>query len=205
MSTPDTDPKKPDANPNPNPAPASDDQKPIEKPDSEKTAEELAAEAEAIENEIKEKQKGQTPEQIKANQLRRLEKAREKRDALNNAPDTTVNPQSPAIAVEDLVTLEVQNLDKNSDKAKILQKYVAAGIVPNYKAALTHPGVLGEFKALEDAANAATVIDENDTAARLKTRKEAIAQARATGEVPEDPELKKAIVDDSLSRMSALR
>lgn len=171
-----------------------------EKKDEDKTAEELAAEAEAIEAELKNKGK-QTPEQIRENQLKRLQKAREKREALNNEN----HDDKSKIAVEDLVTLEVQGIDKNSEKAKILKRYVDAGIVSNYKEALNHVGVKAELEVLNASTNAKTVVDENDTEEnQVKTKKEVIASYRASGEVPEDPELRKALAEDNLSKMSSL-
>jgi hypothetical protein len=171
-----------------------------EKKDEDKTAEELAAEAEAIEAELKNKVK-QTPEQIRENQFKRLQKAREKQSLLNNEPED----KKSEIAVEDLVTLEVQGIEKNSDKAKLLKRYVDAGLVSNYKEALNHVGVKAELEALNASSNAKTVVDENDTAEnQLKTKKEVIASYRASGEVPEDPELRKALAEDNLSKMSSL-
>jgi hypothetical protein len=193
--------KKPDAAPVIAPAaPADPATPPAVKPDEEKTAEELAAEAEAIEAEIKAGKK-QTPDEIKANQLQRLKNAREKREAMTNGVQTD---KSSEFAVEDLVTLEVKGIDKNSDEAKLLKRYVDAGIVKTFKEAYNHVGVKAELEALAASKNAATVIDENDTEAVLKTKKEAIAQARASGEVPEDPEMRKALVEDNISRMSQL-
>lgn len=181
-------------------------QKPVEKSDDEKTAEELKAEAEAIEAEIKEKKGYSKDEEIRANQLRRLQKAREKLDSLNNEPaDDKPKGKSDEIATEDLVELRVNNIDRDSDKAKILERYVKGGIVKNYKEALQHVGVKAEIEALEKATNAKTVVDENDTEEnRLKTKKEIVAGYRASGEVPDDPELQKAIVEDNLSKMTQL-
>lgn len=172
---------------------------PEEKKDEDKTAEELKAEAEAIEAEIKEKKGDSKEEEIRANQLRRLQKAREKRDSLNNEPEDNKKDE---IAVEDLVTLEVKGIEKDSDEAKILQKYVKAGICSNYKEAMNHVGAKAELDALKESNDAKSIIDENDSEEnQLKTKKEAVASYRQSGEVPEDPDIQKAIVEDNLKQM----
>lgn len=192
-------------------AKAAEDAKGKGKPDSEKTADELKAEAEAIEAELKAAKGGATEDEIKANYIRRKEKAQEKLARIKeggNADDDDDKPNTrkkPEIAVEDLVTLEVKGIEKDSEQAKILAKYVKAGIVSNYKEAFNHVAVKAELDALDATKNAKTVIDENDTSENgLKTKKEIVAGYKASGEVPADPKMQKAIADSNLEQMTQL-
>lgn len=170
------------------------------KADTEKTAEELKAEAEALEAEIKElKEKGQGDE-YKNNQLIRLEKARAKKEALMGIDKDT--KKSEDIDTRDLITLGKNDISEDSEKAKILAKYKAGGLIKDYSEGLNHIAIKAEFEALDAVNNAKTVIDENDTdEVKVKTTKEIINNYRNSGEVPNDPKLQKAIADDNLKSM----
>lgn len=170
------------------------------KPDNEKTAEELKAEAEALEAELKElKEKGQGDE-YKNNQLIRLEKARAKKEALLEA--TKGDKKSEDVDTRDLIILAKNDLSEDSEKAKILAKYKAGGLINDYSEGLNHIAIKAEFEALDAKNNAKTVIDENDTdEVKVKTTKEIINNYRNSGEVPNDPKLQKAIADDNLKSM----
>lgn len=181
------------------------DKKP--KSDADKTYEELKAEAEAAEVAYKNAKGGISEDELKANMIRRRDKANERLTKIKNGDvdddDKPNNSRKPEIAVEDLVTLEVKGIDKNSEQAKILKRYVDAGIVKTYKEGLTHVAVKAELDALNADKDAKTVIDENDTPEnQLKTKKEVIAGYKASGEVPKDPKLVKAIAEENLKDMS---
>lgn len=181
----------------------------VEKPDSEKTVEELKAEAEALEAELKTAKGDQTEDEVKANMIRRKEKAAEKLAKLKNGeaePITQPDKGKKDIDTRDLITLGKADIAEDSDQAKILERYKQGGIIKNYADGLNHPGIKAEFEALKSKNDAKTVVDENDSAGnQLKTKKEAIAGYRASGEVPADPALQKAIVEDNLAQMTQLR
>ena len=105
--------------------------------------------------------------------------------------------------VEDLLTLRLNNIQKDSDKAKILEKYKKGGLVDSYESALAHPGVKAEFDAIEAKNTAETVIDESDKNSEgyTKTKKEVLHQYQNQGVIPEDPKLQKVIVEDNLKAM----
>jgi len=172
------------------------------------STDEITAHAEKLEVQVKESNK-QSPDQIRDNQVKRLQKAQEKAfnsESSNNAPEDK-SSETKQVAQGDLLTLSRKTeFELDSDEQKVLQWYVENGKVKNYAEALDHPAVKAELEALQADGNATAVIDENDPDdVKLRTKKEAIANARATGEVPEDPEIRKALVDDNLSNMSALR
>lgn len=194
--------KKDDA-PVVDPKPA--DQKPAEKPDSEKTVEELKAEAEAAEAAYKAKRGELSEEEIRQNQIRRRDKAREKAAELENG-DTTTKSKDGEIDTRDLITLGKADIAEDSEKAKILKKYKDGGIIKSFAEGLTHPGIKAEFDALDAKSNAKTVVDENDSPEnRLKTKKEIVDSYKKSGEVPDDPELRKAIADSNLEGMPQVR
>jgi hypothetical protein len=201
-------------NANPNPAPAADpnaapvtpseDLKPLTEAEiASMSTEEITAHAEKLEEQVKNR-KQQTPDQIRENQVRRLQKVQERAFEKN---DTTTAPEAKKeIAQADLLTLGKTDFELGSKEQQVLQWYVENGKVASYKEAMNHPAVKAELEAIKAEGNAAAVIDENDPDdVKLRTKKEAIANARATGEVPEDPELRKALVEDNISRMSALK
>lgn len=170
------------------------------KTDEEKTVDELKAEAEALEAKNKEL-KGEDKEgELRANYLRRLQKAREKHEALSQPEE---KPQkSDDIATRDLITLSQQDIPEDSDKAKILKKYFDAGLISNYKEGLAHVGIVAEFAALDAKNNAKAVIDENaDEETRLKTTKEVIRGYQASGEIPQDTKLQEKLARENLKSM----
>ena len=171
------------------------------KADTEKTAEELKAEAEALEAEVKElKEKGQTDE-YKTNQLIRLEKARAKKEALLEATKEVKN--SDEVDTRDLITLAKLDIQEDSEKAKILAKYKNAGLINNYSDGLNNIAIKAEFEALDAENTAKTVIDENNKNSEgyIKTSKEIVNGYRTSGEVPADPKAQEIIAEDSLKRM----
>lgn len=163
---------------------------------AEKSAEELKAEAEALEIENKQlKENGANKEaELKANYERRLEKAREQNVKLKETIKENIDTR-------DLVTLGVKGIAEDSDEAKILKKYKDGGIITSYEAGLSHPGVSAEIEALKATKTAKTIIDENDKEAQAKTTREVIDQYRATGEVPEDKNSQVEIANDNLKKM----
>lgn len=194
----------PAADPKPNPETPSEELKPLTDEEiASMTTEEITAHAEKFEEQVKNR-KQQTPEQIRENQVRRLQKAQERTFEKN---ETTTAPEAKKeVAQADLLTLAKTDFELGSKEQQTLQWYVENGKVASYKEAMTHPAVMAELEAIKAEGNAAAVIDENDPDdVKLRTKKEAIANARATGEVPEDPEIRKALVEDNLSNMSALR
>ena len=171
------------------------------KADTEKTAEELKAEAEALEAEVKElKEKGQNDE-YKTNQLIRLEKARAKKEALLEA--TKEVKKSDEVDTRDLITLAKLDIQEDSDKAKILAKYKNAGLINSYSEGLNNIAIKAEFEALDAENTAKTVIDENNKNSEgyIKTSKEIVNGYRTSGEVPADPKAQEIIAEDSLKRM----
>lgn len=171
------------------------------KADTEKTAEELKAEAEALEAEVKElKEKGQNDE-YKTNQLIRLEKARAKKEALLEA--TKEVKKSDEVDTRDLITLAKLDIQEDSEKAKILAKYKNAGLINNYSEGLNNIAIKAEFEALDAENTAKTVIDENNKNSEgyIKTSKEIVNGYRTSGEVPADPKAQEIIAEDSLKRM----
>lgn len=176
------------------------------KKDNEKTAEELKAEAEALEAEVKElkeikglKEKGQADE-YKNNQLIRLEKARAKKEALLETKEDT---KSDTVDTRDLITLAKLDIAEDSEKAKILAKYKTAGLINSYSEGLNNIAIKAEFQALDEVNTAKTVIDENNKNSEgyLKTTKEIVNGYRTSGEVPEDPKARDIIAEDNLKKM----
>lgn len=169
-----------------------------DKPLEEKTAEEIKAEAEKLEAEIKElKEKGNADE-YKNNQLIRLQKAQEKKASLLGQKVETTD----GLDTRDLITLSKLEISEDSEKAKILAKYKAGGIINSYAEGLTNIAIKAEFDAIDAKNTAKNVIDENDTDdVKIKTTKEIINNYRSSGEVPSDPKLQKAIAQDNLKQM----
>lgn len=171
------------------------------KTDTEKTAEELKAEAEALEAEIKKlKEKGQGDE-YKNNQLIRLEKARAKKEALLETSKD--DKKSDTVDTRDLITLAKLDIAEDSEKAKILAKYKTAGLINSYSEGLNNIAIKAEFQALDEVNTAKTVIDENNKNSEgyLKTTKEIVNGYRTSGEVPEDPKARDIIAEDNLKKM----
>lgn len=170
-----------------------------DKSDDDKTAEELEAEAKALEEENKKLKEEKGEDEIKSNQRIRLEKARAKNAQLKGSDKDSGDD----IDTRDLITLGKNDIDEGSDKAKILQKYVDGGIIQSYKDGLDHPGVKAEFEAIDAKNNATSVVDENASEEdQMRTKKEQVAEYKASGEVPDDKDVQKAIVEDNLSEMN---
>lgn len=189
---------------------SSNDLKPLTDEEMESmSTEEITAHAEKLEAQVKETKK-QTPDEIRENQIKRAKKAQEKAFANrdnSNTDSSNSSEKKNEVAQADLLTLSRKTeFDLGSDQQKVLQWYVENGKVKNYAEALDHPAVKAELEAITAESNATAVIDENDSdEVKLRTKKEAIANAKATGEIPDDPEIQKAIVDDNLSNMSSLK
>lgn len=188
-------------------AAASEELKPLTDAEMEAmTTEEVTAHAEKFEAQNKESKK-QTPEQIKSNQITRAKKAQEKATEVPNTESTkAAEAEKPKqIDQADILILAKQNLDIGSEEQILLQERVDQGMIASYAEGLTHVGVAAELAAITAKSTAKTVIDENDDPeTQLRTKKEAIAHARTTGEVPEDPGMREALVEDNLSRMTSL-
>lgn len=171
------------------------------------TTEEITAHAEKLEAQAKENKK-QTPDQIRENQVKRLKNAQEKAFQKNDqtTTQTPTTEKKSEIAQADILTLAKQSFDLGSEEQTLLQKRVEQGVIASYAEGLSHAGVKAELAAIAEKKTAKTVIDENDDPeTQLKTKKEAVAAAKASGEIPDDPELQKAIVEDNLSQMSSLK
>jgi len=169
----------------------------------EKTAEELKAEAEKLEAENKTLKEGKKEEEIRANQERRLEKAKAKNESLKNGDDVEVkSPNTDEIAVDDLVTLRMKGISKDSDEAKLLKQYVDAGIISDYETGLDDSGVKAKIEEIKTSRGAKEVIDENDKADfDLNTKKDTIAKYEASGDVPEDKVQREALAKANLEKM----
>jgi len=181
-------------------AAAEAEKKSKEKSDDEKTADEIEAEAKELEKAAKAKkeEKDLSPEakeaKKKSDQLIRRDKAKAALEGDAEKPKE--------IAIDDSILLGVKEIDPESETAKVLQKYVEAGIVKNYKEGLGHPGVMGELNKIKEDEDAKTVIDENDSEdAKLATKKERVANYRASGDVPSDVDQQKEIADANLEEM----
>ena len=180
------------------------DQKPTEKPDSEKTVEELKAEAEAAEAAYKAKRGSESEEELRQNQIRRRDRFKGKTADLEagNDDDEQRGRKTDDLDPRDIFALGKAEIPEDSEKAKILAKYKTGGIIKSYAEGLDHPAIKAEFAELDSKNNAKTVIDENDSPeARLKTKKEVVDSYKKSGEVPEDPELRKAIAESNLEDM----
>lgn len=173
-----------------------------------KTAEELKAEAEALEAKVKELKEKQEAEEYKFNMQRRLEKAKEKLEKLTNQDQDQDQEQEEkptqtnTIDTRDLITLSKLDISEDSEKAKILAKYKAGGLINNYAEGLNHAGIKAEFAELDSKNKAKTVIDENDSdEVKLQTTKEVVRQYKLTGDVPSDPKLQKEVAKANLEEM----
>lgn len=166
------------------------------------SVEELKAKAEALENENKSLRGDAKDEEIRQNMLRRIEKAQEKNIQLksgNNARATT----DDGFTASDIFTLAKADIDPESEKAKVLLRYISAGFAKSAKEALDHPGVKAELAAIGAAETARSVITTNDTQDTQFDRKATIiARYKSTGEVDvNDKEAIKIIAEDNLKQM----
>src|SRR5690554_4160869 len=112
------------------------------------SVEEIKAKAEAIEAEIKTLKELRDQDELKSNQLRRLEKAEQKLAELRG--EEVEKPTKAELDVRDLLTLSKADIAEDSDKAQILKRYRDGGIISNYAEGLDHPGVKAEFDVLEE-------------------------------------------------------
>lgn len=173
-----------------------------QKTDDQKSVDELKAEAEAAEAKFKAARGTENEEELKANYIRRKEKAEEKLARLKEDDDEKTTQKKGEISTRDLITLGKTDYAEDSDEAKVLQRYVEAGIVKNYAEGLTHVGVKAELEALKTSKTAKSVIDENDTEeVKLNTTKEVIANYESNGEIPTDPRMQKEIAKHNLQKM----
>lgn len=172
------------------------------KPDSEKSYEELKAEAENLEAQLKDSKDSEKSkeDELKQNMLIRKRKAQEALDKKNS--EASASPETETLDTRDLVFLETNEIAEGSEKANILAKYKAGGLIKSYKEGLAHPGVKAEFEAIDAKDKAAAVLDENDTPDnQLKTKKEIVAGYRKSGEVPTDKKLQAEIANANLEEI----
>ena len=167
--------------------------------DDTQSVEEIEAEAKALEGEIRELKKLKEVDELRFNQTRRLEKAKEKLEELRQPQKPT--EQKRDVDVRDLITLGKLDITEGSEEAKILEKYKTAGIISDYKSGLDNVAIKAEFEAIKAKNNAAIIVDENDTDGYIKSKKESISQYRKSGEVPNDPKIQKDIALDNLKEM----
>jgi len=166
------------------------------------TVEEIEAKAKALESEIRELKKLKEVDELRFNQTRRLEKAKEKLDELRQPQKPFENRHDKQnVDVRDLITLGKIDLAEDSEEAKILEKYKNAGIITDYKSGLDNVAIKAEFEAIQAKNNASIIIDENDADGYIKSKKEIISQYRKSGEVPADPKIQKDIALDNLKEM----
>jgi hypothetical protein len=178
-------------------------EQPKEEP-KEKTADELKAEAEELENKIKTLKESGKDIELRNNYQRRVEKARAKLDELEGNPDKDEETTKPKneVEVRDLITLGKLDIAEDSEKAEILKKYKAGGLIKTYAEGLSHLGIKAEFDALDAKNTAQTVIDENGSDdERLRTTKEVIANYRTSGELPNNPKAIEAVAQANLKEM----
>lgn len=168
--------------------------------DETQTVEEIEAEAKVLESEIRELKKLKEVDELRFNQTRRLEKAKEKLEELRQ-PKTEDRQPRIQVDVRDLITLGKIDLAEDSDEAEILAKYKKAGIISDYKSGLENVAIKAEFEAIKAKNNASIIVDENDTDGYIKSKKEIISQYRKSGEVPADPNIQKDIALDNLKEM----
>ncbi len=167
--------------------------------EDDKSVEEIEAEAKALESEIRELKKLKEVDELRFNQTRRLEKAKEKLEELRQ--DKKPIERKQEVDVRDLITLGKLDIAEGSEEAKILEKYKSAGIITDYKSGIDNVAIKAEFEAIKAKNNAAIIIDENDTDGYVKSKKEIIAQYRRSGEVPADPKIQKDIALANLKEM----
>ncbi len=182
-------------------AKAKADEEGKEKSDADKTAAEIEAEAKELEEQVKAKKEEEalSPE---AKEARKKSDQLIRRDKLKAELGDNKDDQPKEVAVNDLITLGKEDIDEDSETAKVLQKYVDAGIVKTYKEGLEHAGVKGELAQIKTDEEAKAVLDENDSEdAKLATKKERVANYRQSGEVPADAEQQKEIADANLEEM----
>lgn len=173
-------------------------EEPKVKDDSEKTYEELKAEAEAAEIKAKELKSGETDEQKRQNMIIRRNKAL----GITTEPKVETSKKDDDVDTRDLITLGKNDIAENSEKAKILEKYKKGGLIKTYADGLENLGVKAEFDAVDAKNKAKNVIDENDTDdVKVKTTKEIIHAYRNNGTVPTDKKAIKAIAEDNLKQM----
>jgi hypothetical protein len=177
---------------------------PAEKPDSEKTVEELKAEAEAAEAKYKEARGSTEEEELKANMIRRRDKANEKLVKVTTGEPVTEKKNE--ISARDLIALNNAGFEEGSKEAEVLQKYVKGGLAKDFKEALLHVGAQAEINAIKADMTAKSVIDENDTdEIKLNTGKEVIADYKVNGNVPQDKAGQQLIARNNLKEMGFIK
>lgn len=168
--------------------------------DEDNSIDEIKAEAEALEAQIKELKKSKENDELKFNYTRRLEKAKQKlQDLKSDAP--LGQPHKKEADVRDLITLAKQDIPENSEEAQILEKYKKAGLINDYASGLENVAIKAEFEALKAKRNAESIIDESDTENYLKSKKETIAEYKKSGNIPNDPKIQKDIALSNLEEM----
>lgn len=119
--------------------------------------EEIKAKSEAVEASLKDL-KG-NDDVKKLNQIKRYKKAVAKKQGLLNVdvPNTT------SLGISDMKALIKADIDEDSEKFKVLESYVKAGIVKSFKEGLSDAGVLGKFAAIDEATKTQAEIErQND-------------------------------------------
>lgn len=169
---------------------------------NDKTIDELKAEAEKLEKEYREKRDGSKDEEIKANMLRRIEKAKGKLEAVSEVERPVRKENIETLGVRELLVLDKAGIQENSEKAEILARYRKAGFFTDYADGINHAGVVAEFAQIDAKTIAKTIIDDNNSeASAMKTRREIIMDYKKNGEIPTDPSFRKLIADENLKDM----
>ena len=168
-----------------------------------RTSEEIKASAEHIEEQIKEFKKNTTPDiketYLVQNYLIREQKAQDKLENLHKKAYTPTTECSQ----KDIFVLAKNDIDIDSKEADVLERYMKAGIISDYKAGLNHVGVQAEFQAIKQEKEANNVIDEHDNDDfNLNTKTDMIAQFEATGDLPEDTSLLNDLAKANIEKMN---
>lgn len=186
------------------------DEKEVEKKDKEseevkeesKTPEELKAEADKLEAEYKALREEREKHEQLENQSLRIERIKRKIERIKTTESEVDAEDKEDLKTRDLITLGKYDIAEDSEKAKILNKYKRGGIIKSFAEGLTHPGVQAEFNAFDAKSKAKSVINENDSDdVKLKTEQEVINNYKISGEVPDDPKLRKKIAEANLKSM----
>lgn len=176
---------------------------------TDKSVEDIKAEAEKLEAENKTLGENAKTEEIKSDQLKRLENAKKRNEALKGNTDEEVvevktdTKATDELSADDTYTLREKGFAKDSDEAKVLKKYKDAGIITDYQTGLETPGLKAEIEAFTAERTAAKVLNENgDEDVDLNTRKDIKAKHESNnGEVPTDPGQQKDLARDVIGGM----
>lgn len=173
----------------------------VEKDDSEKTYDELKAEAEAAERLAKESKNVDKEDELKKNMIIRRDKALAK--AGSQSVVAKSEPKEDTLDVRDLLALDKAGIPEDSEKAKVLESYRKAGFIKNYAEGMLDSAIKAKFAEIDANLAAKTVIDENfSDDETMRTKKEVVIEYRKKGEIPNDPQLRDVIVQDNLKRMN---